>query len=179
MKLRAAILMVLTALGLVVLVAPAEPGWACSCAWSQREMDEQADLIVVGRVSEVTDADVRIAVESVAKGSVGAADTVRLRVGPHEASCGYQFRAGDRYRVNSIDGRTGLCNGIRQLPAAPPTPAVTPPASAVAQPPAVHPEPSSALSPGGGWWLGAGTLMVVAAAGLALLVRWRRRIAGL
>jgi hypothetical protein len=165
MKLRATILLALTALGLglVVLVAPAEPARACSCVRDDRA-GRWADLIVVGTITEVTDTAVRLAVESVEKGSLGAGTTLRLRVGRHEASCGYDFRAGTRYRVNSTDGGTGLCNGIRELPAMPSVPPTAP------TPLAAAPGPSP-----GRWWPAAGALLIVLAAGLVAVALRRRR----
>jgi len=170
MKLRFSSLfaLILLSLGLVVLVSPAPPAWACSCALSEQEQDARADLIVTGTVTEVSDSGIRLAVESVEKGT-GAADTVRLKVGRSEASCGYEFRAGGRYRVNSLDGQTGLCTGVSPLPAASATtvPLAAPDGPAPAGP---APDPSRA-----GWWLAAGVAAATLAAGVVIVARrWRR-----
>ncbi|GAA2727852.1 hypothetical protein GCM10010439_34760 [Actinocorallia aurantiaca] len=71
MKTRGTILLTLTVLGfsLVLLVSPAAPAWACSCA--PNGQDERADLIVIGTVTEVTDTGIRLAVESTEKGNLG------------------------------------------------------------------------------------------------------------
>jgi hypothetical protein len=63
-----------------VLVAPAPPAWACSCA--QVDALKLADVAFVGRVVSIgTDADggrrVELTVESVQKGTVGE---LRLRL---------------------------------------------------------------------------------------------------
>jgi hypothetical protein len=173
MKLRVSSLfaLILLSLGLVVLVSPAPPAWACSCALSEQEQDARADLIVTGTVTEVSDSGIRLAVESVEKGT-GAADTVRLKVGRSEASCGYEFRAGGRYRVNSLDGQTGLCTGVSPLPAASATTTTAPaagptPATTLASP---APDPSRA-----GWWLAAGVAAATLAAGVVIVARRRRR----
>ncbi|ADU05776.1 hypothetical protein AB0N38_11990 [Micromonospora aurantiaca] len=171
MKLRAAILLALTALslGLVVVASPAEPAWACSCA--RTGADERADLIVVGTITEVTDTGVQLAVESVEKGSLRAGATLRLRVGRQEESCGYDFRTGTRYRVNSRDGVTGLCAGITAAPAQVPT---TPSAPAAA-PTLVTALPAPAQVPGRLWLVG-GAVLTVLAAGLVAVSMRRRRI---
>lgn len=167
MKLRAAILLALTALsvGLAVVVSPAKPAWACRCAPAD-QADERAELIVIGTITEVTDTGVQLGVESVEKGSLGAGATLRLSVGRHESTCGYDFRAGTRYRVNSIDGVTGLCAGIRQLPATSSAP--------VAAPTLVTAAPAPAQLPGR-WWLAAGVTLTVLAAGLVTVALRRRR----
>ncbi|MEU8610608.1 hypothetical protein AB0C29_21730, partial [Actinoplanes sp. NPDC048791] len=132
MKLRLSSLLtlMLLSLSLVVLVSPAPPAWACSCV-SFADQDERAELIVVGTVTDVSDTGIRMTVESVEKGAA-AADTLRLKVGRGEASCGYGFRAGGRYRVNSIAGATGLCTGVSPLPAAPSLPPTAKAAAPVA-----------------------------------------------
>lgn len=165
--LRATILLALTtlSLGLVVVAAPATPGWACSCVRLDQQ-DARAELIVRGTVTEVTDTAVEIAVDTVEKGNLGAGATLRLRAHRGEASCGYDFRAGSRYRVNSVGGATGLCTGIGPLPPAPSTPAAAP--TDVTAAPA--PERSS-----GRWWLAGGAVLTVLAAGLVAVVLRRRR----
>ncbi|WP_433717582.1 hypothetical protein ACQP2Y_25685 [Actinoplanes sp. CA-051413] len=160
MKLRLSSLLtvMLLSLGLVVLVSPAPPAWACSCV-SFDEQDERAELIVVGTVTDVSDSGIRMTVESVEKGAA-AADNLRLKVGRGEASCGYDFRAGGRYRVNSVDGATGLCTGVSPLPAA------------VSVPPAAAPVAAPvAESSAWGWWLAAGAGVAVLAAGLVIARR--------
>ena len=116
MRTSGTILLALTVLGfsLVLLVSPAAPAWACSCVPDGQ--DERADLIVIGTVTEVTDTGIRLAVESVEKGSPGAGRTLELRSNRDENTCGYGFRVGTRYRVNSLGGVTGLCAGVLRLP---------------------------------------------------------------
>ncbi|MEU9505265.1 hypothetical protein AB0D32_03145 [Micromonospora sp. NPDC048170] len=167
MKLRAAIVLALItlSLGVVVLGSPVEPAWACSCAFGPAEQDERADVIVVGAVTEVTDSAVRLAVESVEKGSVGREATLRLRVSRVEESCGYAFQTGTRYRVNSINGTTGLCTGVRELPATASAPAAAPTLVTAAPEPARVP----------GWWLVASATLTVLVAGLVAAALRRRR----
>ncbi|MEU4419695.1 hypothetical protein AB0F81_03655 [Actinoplanes sp. NPDC024001] len=167
MRLRAGLLMVLTVLGLVVAVSPAGPAWACSCAWDAAEQQRQAELIVVGRVTEVTDRWVRVVVESVEKGAADPAAPLRLSVSRNEASCGYEFREGSRYRVNSRAGETGLCIGVAALPPA------TSSASPAAAVPVAAPAVPAAAEPGRSfpWWMVGVGIIVVAVAGAA----WRRR----
>ncbi|WP_262285838.1 hypothetical protein [Micromonospora sp. MA102] len=168
MKLRGTILfaLVILSLGLVTAVSPAEPAWACSCALRAEQQDERAERIVVGTVTQVTDNGVQLAVESVEKGSFGIGDTLGLRVSRGEASCGYDFRVGTRYRVNSINGTTGLCDGIRQLSATPSAAAAVPTHVAAPSAPAQRPSP---------WWLAAGAMLAVLAAGLVAAALRRRR----
>ena len=169
MKLRVSSLfaLVLLSLGLVVLGSPTPPAWACSCAYSDKEQDARADLIVTGTVTEVSRSAIQLAVESVEKGT-GAAGTVRLKAYPGEASCGYDFRTGQRYRVNSVDGSTGLCVGVQPLPISSATPALAAPGRPAPDGPA--PDDST-----GGWWLAAGTTVVALAAGVVIAARRRRR----
>jgi hypothetical protein len=168
---RAGVLVALIVAGLVVIVSPAAPAWACSCVWSPREQDRHADLTVTGTVTDVTVRDIALAVEWAEKGAAAPGETVRLRVGPGEASCGYDFRLAARYRVNSLEGRTGLCVGIKELPAAatPATTAAVVPTTAVAQPPPVAQRPDRT------WWLVAGTSGVALIALVAVAVVLRRR----
>ncbi|WP_328472217.1 hypothetical protein OHA21_09285 [Actinoplanes sp. NBC_00393] len=171
MRIRAALLFVLTLLGLAVVVSPAAPAWACSCAWNEAEQRKNAEVIVVGRVSEVTDSWVRLDVESVEKGNVDRAAPLRLEVGRSEASCGYGFQEGQRYRVNSRDGHTGLCTGVAKLPLVVATPSAVPPSAIAIEPVAAPAAENDADSP---LWptLGAGfALAAVAAAAFA----FRRR----
>jgi hypothetical protein len=165
MRFRAAILVALTvvSLGLVTLVAPVRPAWACSCALDSEQEDEQADQIVVGAVTEVTDGSIQLAVESVEKGSSRAGAPLRLAVSRGEVSCGYEFRVGARYRVNSIGSATGLCVGVRQLAGAPSTASRS-----------VAAAPAPAQWPGR-WWLATGVVLTVLAAGLVAVVLRRHR----
>ena len=169
MRLRALLVVVLAALGLVVVVSPAEPAWACSCALSTTERDERADSIVVGTVSEVTDRGVRITVDSVEKGGAGVGDTLGLKVSRSEESCGYGFRVGARYRVNSSAGETGLCAGIREIsaPALAATPSATPSAAS-----AERTQVAGRHVPGL-WWIVGGATVAVLAAGLVVAARRR------
>ncbi|WP_155373620.1 hypothetical protein [Catellatospora vulcania] len=177
MKLRAAIFLALAAIGLslVTVIAPAEPAWACSCAWAAGpEQDSHAQRIVVGTVEQVTDQAIRLVVDSVEKGDAAIGETVALRVGRSEASCGYEFRVGIRYRVNTSNGVTGLCNGVVPAPAPPSASPVstltTDPTPAVAEP-----GPARTSSP---WLFVAGALLVIIVAGLAAAGLRRRRAAG-
>ncbi|GAA1414776.1 hypothetical protein [Catellatospora coxensis] len=172
MKLRAALLLVLATIGLVVVVSPAQPAWACSCANSPGdEQDRHAQRIVLGTVTQVTDESIRLVVDSVEKGDVAIGQTLGLRVSRSEASCGYEFRRGDRYRVNVYNGATGLCTGVVPAP-----PAVSaPPASdpAVVSPPVVaEPAPAGTSR---SWWPAVGAVLVALAAGVGLAVLRRRR----
>lgn len=166
MKLRAAILFALAILGLAVAVSPGEPAWACSCGLRSDQQDERAERIVVGTVTQVTDTTVQLTVESVEKGNFRTGDSLRLRVSRGEARCGYDFRVGTRYRVNSINGATGLCDGIRQVSDTP---------SAVsAVPTHVSALPAPAHTPSR-WWLAGGAMLVALAAGLVAAALRRRR----
>ncbi|WP_349880782.1 hypothetical protein ABIH81_14570 [Micromonospora sp. HUAS YX12] len=165
MRLRALLVVALAALGLVVVMSPADPAWACSCALSTAEQDERADSIVVGTVSQVTDRAVRLTVESVEKGGAEVGDTLGLAVSRGEASCGYDFRRGARYRVNSSAGATGLCTGIREISA--PAHAATPSAASAEQ------TQVAGRHVPGPWWIAGGATMAVLAAGLVVAARRR------
>lgn len=165
MRLRAALLFVLTVAGLAVITSPADPAWACSCALNPAEQVEHADLIVVGRVTEVTDESVRLAVESVEKGDADRAVPLWLRVGRSEASCGYEFRTGLRYRVNARDGATGLCSGITELPFMPPSSS----SAALVRPVAVVRDSTGSFP-----WLATGAGVAVLAAVAVAGALWRR-----
>ncbi len=179
-KLRAAVLCVLTVLGLGLVASPAEPAWACSCVRPD-QVDERADLIVVGTVKKVTDTGIELAVESVEKGSLRGAGTLGLRVGRHEANCGYDFSVNTRYRVNSIDGVTGLCAGIavaptpaqQPTPAQPPNPA-QPPTRPATAPTSATAAPAPVRLPDR-WWLATGAMLTVLAAGLVAVALRRHR----
>jgi hypothetical protein len=171
MRMRVAILFLLTALGFGLFVTAAPPpAYACSCI-DGADAERGADSIVIGTVTRVTDTKVRLAVESVERGSAVAGSELTLRSGRNESSCGYDFRTGVRYRVNSTDGRTGLCSGVRKLPAvAATTTTATATATAVVAAPPAAPEPEADR-----WWLGlipGAALVLLAGAGV---LRWRRR----
>lgn len=168
MRTRAAALFVLTTLGisLLALVAPAAPAWACSCVGSGE--DARADLIVVGTVTTVTDNAIRLAVESVEKGRPVTWANLELAVGRDEMSCGFDFRTGNRYRVNSAKGRTGLCAGIRPLPAKPSAPSPSAGSEGVTASPATDQAPRRR-------WLAAGTVITVLGVGSVVIVRRRLR----
>lgn len=119
----AAVLM-MTAFSLVL--AP-QSACACSCVGnSEQEHAARADLIFVGVVTSVGGSlfggmhDVDLAVESVIKGRAG--DRVTVRTSNDGASCGYDFVVGDRYKVYSHEGASGLCSGNQTLGAAPEVP---------------------------------------------------------
>jgi len=168
MKTCGTILLALATLGfsLVLLVSPAAPAWACSC--DPNGQDERADLIVIGTVTEVKGTRIRLAVESTEKGSPGEGPTLELKVHRDENSCGYDFRVGTRYRVNSVRGATGLCPGVRPLPDVAPLSPVD--ATSVAA------GPTPAQSPGW-WWLAAGATLTALAVG-AVTVTLKRRKTG-
>jgi hypothetical protein len=168
MKRRAMLLLVLTAvsLGMVVLASPAEPAWACSCAvGSSQEYADRADIVVIGTVTAVSETGIRLAVESVEKGSLGDRAILKLSVHGDPNSCGYDFRAGARYRVNSTDGATGLCSGNVRLPAAP---------SALAVAPVVATNEPAPGQSSGWWWFAAGAALTAAIAGVAAVTLRRR-----
>ncbi|OJF11813.1 hypothetical protein [Couchioplanes caeruleus] len=166
MKLRAAILFALTFLGLgmVVLASPPGPAWACSCAVDYAEMEKRADVIVVGTVTEVTDTGIALSVESVEKGDTAGATALRLQVSPGGASCGYPFREGGRYRVNSSDGATGVCAGVSELAPRPPVAVST---HSTTAPPLAQSSPSR-------WWLVGAAAMTVLVGGVVVAAVRRR-----
>nr|WP_030502166.1 hypothetical protein [Micromonospora purpureochromogenes] len=163
MRLRALLVVALAALGLVVVMSPPEPAWACSCVGSTTQQDDSADSIVVGTVSQVTDRAIRLTVESVEKGGAQVGNSLALRVSPGEAACGYDFRPGTRYRVNSSGGATGLCAGIRELAG---------PASATV-PSATSAQRTRAAGAPAWWIVGGVTVAALAAAGLVVAARRR------
>jgi hypothetical protein len=167
MRTRAGILVALVVAGLVAVLSPAAPAWACSCAYSRPEADQQADQIVSGTATEVTDSVVTLLVDTVEKGAPAPGDTVRLKATPGDgASCGFTFRSGIRYRVPSNEGATNACWYVEPLPALAPPTATTP----LAAPPVAAP-------PSRSWWpvAGLGATVLVALAGVALALRRRRR----
>ena len=157
-----------------VLVAPAPPAWACSCA--QIDALTFADVAFTGRVVSIgTDAGgrrVEFAVESVQKGTVGS--TVTLSTSVSSASCGFDFAVGHRYRVFARSGQTTLCSGNQEIPGfgvplgdrVSVAPAITKPR------PGVYAGASSA-SPA--HWAPAGIGLIVLAGAAVLLVRRRRK----
>jgi LPXTG-motif cell wall-anchored protein len=158
-----------------VLVAPAPPAWACSCA--QVDALQFADVAFVGRVISIgTDADggrrVEFAVESAQKGTVDS--TVTLTTSGSSASCGFDFAVGHRYRVFARSGRTTLCSGNLELPGfggalgdrVSLAPAITKPR------PGVFSGPSSGSA---AQWAPAGIGIVVLAGAAVLLLRRRRQ----
>lgn len=182
MKLRAALLLVLATVGLslvVVVAAPSQPAWACSCAYTPAEQDERAQRTVTGTVTQVTDEAIRLTVDSVVKGDARVGETLGLRVNRSEVSCGHAFQVGSRYQVNANDGATGLCIGVRPLPAASaPIPTSADPASAAATPAAPTPAVAEpAPEPTSRSWLVPGALLLVIAAGLVAVALRRRRSA--
>jgi hypothetical protein len=172
--LRNAVLLVLTALGLsfVTVVAPSSPAWACSCV-RRAEAERLADLTVTGTVTSVTDRTVKLAVDGVEKGE-HADTTLTLAVGRSESSCGFGFRTGVRYRVNSAKGATGLCLGIDALPALPAAETTSTPAAATAPAPAGA---VTATMKTTSMWLAGGAGSVIVVIGLVAVVIRRRRTA--
>jgi hypothetical protein len=112
-------IVLLVLIGAGVLMAPAPPAWACSCAVI--DPVAMADVAFAGRVLSIGQDTqgggrrVEFAVESVLKGSVGS--SVVLTTSASSASCGFDFAVGHRYRVFAESGRTGLCSGNVELPA--------------------------------------------------------------
>ncbi|MEU8006450.1 LPXTG cell wall anchor domain-containing protein [Catellatospora sp. NPDC049111] len=175
MKLRALLFLVLATAGLVVVISPAQPAWACSCAYAPGpEQDAHAQRIVLGTVAQVTNESIRLVVDSVEKGDVAIGETLGLRVSRSEASCGYQFEAGLRYRVNVYNGATGLCNGVVPAPPAVSAPSAAEPAAVSSPVVVAEPAPDRTSR---SWWPVAGALLVLAAA-LGIVLRRRRRHSG-
>jgi hypothetical protein len=162
-QLRAALLAVLTTLGLIAVISPTSPAWACSCV-SREVQEDLADLTVTGTVTAVTDRSVELAVDGVEKGSTVIGAPLTLKSGRYESSCGFGFRTGVRYRVNSVKGATGLCLGVAEVP---PLPVAVTSAPAEAAPPSA-PAPYR-------WWLVAGAGLMVLIAGLGTVAARRRR----
>jgi hypothetical protein len=114
-----------------VLVGAPRPACACGCQpATEAEYAQRADLAFEGVVVDVdepflpsSDANpvtVRFRVESVTKGPIRS--RVALRTGVDEASCGFAFVPGHRYRVYAVGELTGLCAGNRDLGTAPDVP---------------------------------------------------------
>jgi hypothetical protein len=125
-------LAVIVAVAATTLAGSPGPACACGCAAASTDAEyvQRADLAFEGVVVDIdepflpsSDANpvtVRFRVESISKGTAG--DRVALRTALDEASCGFGFVAGHRYRVYAVDGLTGLCAGNRDLGAAPDVP---------------------------------------------------------
>jgi hypothetical protein len=170
LTLRAAVLALLTTFGLIAVVSPSSPAWACSCV-RPSEQNALADLIVTGTVTAVTERSVELVVDGVLKGSTDVGVPLVLKSGRYESSCGFGFRTGVRYRVNSSKGATGLCLGVASVP---PLPVAVTSASASTSAPVVVAVPSPALTPNH-WWIPATTVLTILAAGLATVAVRRRR----
>jgi hypothetical protein len=110
-------LLVLLLLVMAPIPVVASPAWACSCKAGIGI--EDARLAFDGTVRSVDRAGaenyVRFAVEKLVKGSAGA--EVTLTTSDAEASCGYRFDEGGRYRVYAVDDATSLCSGNELLTA--------------------------------------------------------------
>ena len=170
---------------LAVLVGPAAPACACSCALGTlEEFTEGADVVFAGTVREdgqplwpgsspgwVT-ATIRVTV--VYKGASVRAWT-DVETSGDGASCGYPLAEGHRYLIfaNEWEGalRTGLCSGNRDLGEE------SNPFQTTGYAPIPGSEP--------GWWTaekgvvaGATTGVAFLAVGWWLLARRRRRTAG-
>jgi hypothetical protein len=125
-------LAVVVAVAATTLAGSPGPACACNCpvATTDAEYLQRADLAFEGVVVDIdepflptSDANpvtVRFRVESISKGTIG--DRVALRTALDEASCGFAFVAGHRYRVYAVGGLTGLCAGNRDLGGAPDVP---------------------------------------------------------
>jgi len=124
------VLSVATLVGLGVLVGPAAPACACSCAGpvGPAEAADRSTAVFSGTVRDVdrpwglmtSSADpvaVTIEVAEVYKGEVPA--EVVVSTAAESPSCGYHFEVGGRYLVfadGALDDlRTGLCSGNRDL----------------------------------------------------------------
>ncbi len=126
-------MIVVTGVVALGLLLPAQPAWACSCAGEpESALRRRADAVFTGRVMTRADPGgigamlssgrpVRwtFAVDGVEKGRVAATEAVESAA--DEASCGYGFAVGGRYRVFADrDGdtlTTGLCDGTEPVPA--------------------------------------------------------------
>jgi hypothetical protein len=123
-------LVLLSMAGLALLAGPAAPACACSCGpATDAENAARADVVFEGVVVDIdkpllpstgTEVTVRFVVESVTKGAAGS--RFEVRTADEEASCGFAFVPGHRYRVYAAGGQTTLCAGNRDLGAAPDVP---------------------------------------------------------
>ncbi|MFF0377492.1 hypothetical protein [Actinoplanes missouriensis] len=159
---------------LLLVIGPvpfaAEAAWACSCGGDGGIA--KAQLAFDGVVRSVESGDglqrVRFAVGTVLKGEAGA--EVTLTTSDNEASCGYRFDEGKRYRVYAFSGTTSLCSGNEILAAAP---ATTAPATTALATTAAAEDPSGTdrtLVFG----IGAGLVALFVGFGVTMLVRYPR-----
>ncbi len=152
---------------------------ACSCAVAtEAEYDNLADLVFTGVVTDIDrpllgggggNFSVKFAVEEVSKGQ--AAQSIVLTTASDSATCGFNFGVGNRYRVYSHSGATGLCSGNKALGAAPSAGEVAPSALGGAAPEV----PLDEGFPYG--WVALGGGVVIAGAVVLLLLPMRRRVA--
>jgi hypothetical protein len=170
---RVLVLFALIAGGL--LVTPAAPAWACSCAaGTEAEHRDYADAVFVGVATSVTGPSdpfysgaavaVEFTVESVTKGVVG--DRTRVNTVASDSSCGYEFEEGGRYVVYARTGSTGACSGTDELP--PRTLGSAPPVAAQPLLTSVPAGPDRAV-----WW-SAGAIVLTVAAGIVIIRRKAR-----
>ena len=105
-----------------VLVAPAAPVWACSCA--QIDSLGFADTAFVGKALSIDhsadESVIVFEVDSVLKGA--ASGRITVRTSGNEASCGFGFAVGRSYRVFTKAGRTTLCSGNTEVTPTPDDP---------------------------------------------------------
>jgi hypothetical protein len=124
-------LLVFAALGVFGAVAgPASPACACSCAPAEEaEYTARASLVFDGTVVKIDEPrggparssldpiEVTFVVGTVHKGT--ADRRITLETARSEASCGFSFDGGRRYKVyaRTVDGvlTTGLCDGTKDL----------------------------------------------------------------
>ncbi|WP_433202350.1 hypothetical protein ACQP00_32190 [Dactylosporangium sp. CS-047395] len=170
-----------------VLAGPVSPACACSCAVAtEQEQLDRAAFVFDGDVRTIETLDpaargdyplaVRLVVRAVHKGDlVGPGGQILVGNSDNEASCGYTFEAGKRYRVYvTPQGSrfvTSLCAGNREL-----GPATTgdPAWSALPASPAVGALPLDSGPSAITWALLAAGVAAVVAAGLFIGVRRRR-----
>jgi hypothetical protein len=170
-------LVVLALAGVGLLIAPATPACACSCAEATlEEYRGYADVVFVGVVTKIdrplfglSSADpvgVTLQVSDVYQGRAQA--TTRVTTAMDGASCGYAFEEGRRYLVFAQAGQdglsTGLCAGNRDLARE-----ANPFTGGGGLP---LPDPPSGWNP-----LWAVAAVVAAMATVAVLVWWLRRLA--
>jgi LPXTG-motif cell wall-anchored protein len=108
----------------VLVVGPSSTACACSCAEPEADWP---DLVFVGVVVDIdrpimatSSADeltARLLVEQVKRGT--APRYVEVGTALEGPSCGFDFVEGNRYLVNSREGRTNLCAGNMLLGSAP------------------------------------------------------------
>ncbi|MEV6303735.1 hypothetical protein AB0M02_30315 [Actinoplanes sp. NPDC051861] len=152
-------LLVLLLFVLAPIPVAATPAWACSCKAGAGVAE--AEVAFVGVVTSIDEAAgssrVAFTVESVVKGDPPA--DVTLTTSDNEASCGYRFDQGGRYRVYAIAGQTSLCSGNEMITA---TPTYTARVERVSSD-RIHI-----------FWFGLGIVVVVVAAALTALLRQPR-----